>query len=212
MQRAEREFTALETRVAGLDAGEEGLDAEHEVAAATLRDVEERLTKTREEAQAADRQRGALAARREALELGLRRKDGAGALLAATERVSGLLGSVAALLSVHPGYEAAVAAALGSAADAVALDGGGAAVEVIALLKDEDLGRAGMLLGGAPPVTEPWPVLPPGARYVADVVECPAPLRAALVRLLDKVAVTSDLGAAAALVRDLPAVTAVTRA
>ena len=88
MERAERDFTALETRIAGLDAGEEGLDAEHEAAASALHDIEERLAKTREEAQAADRERGALTARREALELGLNRKDGAGALLAATEPVS----------------------------------------------------------------------------------------------------------------------------
>ena len=39
-----------------------------------------------------------LAARKDALELGLNRKDGAGALLAASDAVSGLLGSVAALL------------------------------------------------------------------------------------------------------------------
>ena len=89
---------------------------------AILDDLEERLAKTREEAQAADRERVALTARKEALELGLNRKDGAGALLAATDPVSGLLGSVAALLSVRTGYETAVAAALGSAADAVAVD------------------------------------------------------------------------------------------
>ena len=56
-----------------------------------------------------------LLARKDALEIGLARKDGAGALLAATDDVSGLLGSVAALLSVRSGYETAVAAALGSA-------------------------------------------------------------------------------------------------
>ena len=66
-----------------------------------------------------------------------------------TEPVSGLLGSVAALLNVRSGYEAAVAAALGSAADAVAVDRVESAVEALARLKDDDLGRAGMLLGGA---------------------------------------------------------------
>ncbi|MFT4011147.1 MAG: AAA family ATPase, partial [Nocardioidaceae bacterium] len=106
-RRATHDFTALETRVAGLDAGEEGLDAEHEGAASALADLEDRLGKTREEAQQAERERGALAARKEALELGLSRKDGAGALLAATEPVSGLLGSVAALLNVRHGYESA---------------------------------------------------------------------------------------------------------
>ena len=111
--RAQRDFTSLESRVAGLDAGEEGLDAEHEGAASALADLEDRLAKTREEAQAAERERTGLAARKEALEIGLNRKDGVGALLAASDSVSGLLGSVAALLSVRAGYETAVAAALG---------------------------------------------------------------------------------------------------
>ena len=53
---------ALETRVAGLDAGEEGLDAEHEAAEARLLDdIEDRLAKARDEAQQADRDRSALA-------------------------------------------------------------------------------------------------------------------------------------------------------
>ena len=55
---------------------------------------------------------------------------------------------MAALLSVRTGYEAAVAAALGSAADAVAVSDVDAAVGAIAHLKDDDLGRAGILLGG----------------------------------------------------------------
>ena len=126
--RAQHDFTSLETRVAGLDAGEEGLDAEHEAAAAGLSDLEDRLAKAREEAQRADRDRSTLTARKDALELGLSRKDGAGALLAASGDVSGLLGSVAALLTVRGGYEAAVASALGAAADAVVVDGAAAAV------------------------------------------------------------------------------------
>src|SRR6476469_2387833 len=144
--RAQHDFTSLETRVAGLDAGEEGLDTEHEAASSLLSDLEDRLAKTREELTAAERERSSLTARKEALELGLNRKDGAGALLAATDPVSGLLGSVAALLSVRTGYEAAVAAALGSAADAVAVRDVDAAIGAIGHLKDDDLGRAGILL------------------------------------------------------------------
>ncbi len=139
-ERAQRDFTALETRVAGLDAGEEGLDAEHEAAVAALDDIEDRLAKAREEALQADRDRSTLAARKDALEMGLNRKDGAGALLAASDQVSGLLGSVAALLTVRSGYEAAVASALGSAADAVAVTDADAAVAAIGRLKDDDLG------------------------------------------------------------------------
>jgi chromosome segregation protein len=210
-ERAQRDFTALETRVAGLDAGEQGLDAEHEAAAGLLADLEDRLAKTRDEAQAAERERGALAARKEALELGLNRKDGAGALLAATDTVSGVLGSVAALLSVRAGYETAVAGALGSAADAVAVEHVDAAVDAIAHLKADDLGRAGILLGGATVDESAWPGLPDGAVYATDVVEAPAELRPALSRLLFKVAVVDDMVAARALVADLPDVTAVSR-
>ena len=209
--RAQRDFTALETRVAGLDAGEEGLDAEHEGASSGLADLESRLAKTREEAQAAERERGALAARKEALELGLNRKDGAGALLAASESVSGLLGSVAALLSVRPGYEVAIAGALGSAADAVAVEHVDAAIGAITHLKSDDLGRAGILLGGGDVDDIGWPSLPAGADYARDVVECPESLRPALNRLLFKVAVVDELKAARSLVRELADVTAVTR-
>jgi len=210
--RATRDFTALETKVAGLDAGEEGLDAEHEAATAVLDDLEEGLTTTREEARQADRDRSSLAARKDALEMGLNRKDGAGALLAATDSVSGLMGSVAALLSVRTGYETAIASALGSAADAVAVSDAGTAVNAMAHLKSDDLGRAGMLLGGLVETDDrTWPGLPDHATYAVDAVECPETLRPALKRLLFKVAVVDDLAAAQGLVADLPDVTAVTR-
>jgi chromosome segregation protein len=209
--RAQHDFTALETRVAGLDAGEEGLDAEHEAALAVLDDLTERLAKTRQESAQADRDRSGLQARKEALELGLNRKDGVGALLAASESVSGLMGSVAAVLSVDPGYETAVAAALGSAADAVAVTGGDAAAAAIDHLKDGDLGRAGMLMSGAPDADRDWPGLPAHATYAIDVVGCPDGLTAAVARLLFKTAVVDDLAAARALVADMPDLTAVTR-
>ncbi len=213
-ERAQRDYTALESKVAGLDAGEEGLDAEHEVASALFDDIAARLEKARDEAQLADRERSSLAARKEALEMGLARRDGAGALLAATDQVSGLMGSVAALLSVRTGYETAVAAALGSAADAVAVTDPDAAVSAIGHLKTHDLGRAGLVLGGpglggAP--DDQWPGLPGHATYAVDVVDCPDELRGSLVRLLHKVAVVDDLPTARALVADLADVTAVTR-
>ena len=210
-ERAHHDFTALETRVAGLDAGEEGLDAEHEAAVAALEDIDERLAKTREEAQQADRDRSALGARKEALELGLSRKDGAGALLAASGTLSGLLGSVAALVSVRSGYESAIASALGAAADAVAVTNADAAVEAISHLKTDDLGRAGMLVGGGEVDRSGWPALPGGTSYAVDVVDCPADVRPALTRLLHKTVVVDDLSAARSLVADYPDLVAATR-
>ena len=209
--RAQLDFTSLETRVAGLDAGEEGLDAEHEAAVQALDAVEEQLAKARDEAQQADSDRSTLAARKDALEMGLNRKDGAGALLAASDDVSGMLGSVAALLTVKPGYEAAVASALGTAADAVAVTDAAAAVNAIDHLKGNDLGRAGLLLGGAADDGGDWPALPGEAAYAVDVIEAPAALQPALRRLLFKTAVVTDLSDARKLVLDLPDVVAVTR-
>ncbi|MDO5500859.1 MAG: AAA family ATPase, partial [Propionibacteriaceae bacterium] len=119
--RARREFTAQETRVAGLDAGEGNLDAEHENAEEQLARATDELARLRHEEQTANADRAATTARLEALRLGLERKDASAALLAATDRMSGLLGSVAALVDVEHGFETAVAAALGSAADAVAV-------------------------------------------------------------------------------------------
>jgi len=210
-ERAHHDFTALETKVAGLDAGEEGLDAEHEGAVAALEDLEDRLAKTREEAQQADRDRSALGARKEALELGLARKDGTGALLAASDTLSGLLGSVAALVNVRSGYEAAVASALGAAADAVAVTDADAAVAAISHLKADDLGRAGLLLGGGAVDRSDWPTLPGATSYAVDVVDCPTEVRPALTRLLRKTVVVDDLAAARSLIADYPDLVAVTR-
>ena len=104
-----------------------------------------------------------------------------------------------------------MAAALGSAADAVAVRDVDAAIGAIGHLKDDDLGRAGILLGGAQVDDSAWPGLPTGAAYAMDVVECPDHLRPALARLLFKVAVVDDLAAARSLVADTPDVIAVTR-
>ena len=115
-----------------------------------LDDLEERLAKIRDEVQQADRDRATLQGPQGRPRLGLNRKDGAGALLAASGRYSGMLGSVAALLTVRSGYEAAVAGALGNAADAVVVADADGPVGALGHLKDDELGRAGLLLGGAP--------------------------------------------------------------
>ncbi|HYJ74550.1 MAG TPA: AAA family ATPase, partial [Kineosporiaceae bacterium] len=134
-QRAGAARAELESLEAGDEPGDEDLDALHETAVAALADLDAELADAVAEERAAEQDRATWAARREALELGLKRKDGAGALLAAGDRLPGLLGSVAALLAVEPGYENAVAAALGLAADAVAVESAGTALDALRLLK-----------------------------------------------------------------------------
>ncbi|GHF14106.1 chromosome partition protein Smc [Amycolatopsis deserti] len=160
----------------------------------------------------AEREIASEKARVDALSMGLRRKDGAGELLGAGDRLPGLLGSVAALLSVETGYEVALAAALGPVADAVAVQGGDEAIAALKFLKDNDSGRAGVLLGGAPYTvdTSGWPSLPDGARWARDVVTAPEPLRPAVERALDRIAVVDTLEAARQLVAAHPEVSAVT--
>ncbi len=208
---AHHAFTVQENEIAGLNAGESGLDAELEAAESALGAIDDRLAQLGRDMHAAERRQAGLTARKEALELGLSRKDGAGALLAATDEISGLLGSVAALMSVRAGYETAVAAALGSAADAVAVDHLDNAVSAMEMLKSEDLGRAGMLLGSDDLDDTDWPGLPEFATYAIDVVDGPESLRGALRRLLFKVAVVDHLEHAKLLVAQASDVTAVTR-
>jgi chromosome segregation protein len=161
---------------------------------------------------AAEREIASEKARVDALSLGLKRKDGAGALLGATDRLPGLLGSVAALLTVEPGFEVALAAALGPVADAVAVRGGEDALAALRFLKETDSGRAGILLGAQEPTmdTSAWPTLPDGARWAHEVVTAPEALRTAVERALDRVAIVDTLDTARRLVAVSPEVGAVT--
>ncbi|GAB4084915.1 hypothetical protein GCM10028784_15450 [Myceligenerans cantabricum] len=211
-EEAGREFAALESEVSGVEEGEEGLDAAHEAAAQALelaKGVVERLS---EERSAAEKERTASGARVEALQLSLDRKDGAGTLLAADQ--PGVLGSVAALLGVEPGFEDAVAAALGPLADAVAVSGLDAAVDALRLLRDEDAGRASLVVGasGAGQPAHPDVTLPDGVRWAADVVHAAGPAEAGLRTILRDVVVVDDLARARAFVRDAPELVAATRA
>ncbi|WP_380285265.1 chromosome segregation protein SMC [Kitasatospora purpeofusca] len=213
LQRAEaarREYEELRARVEADTEDGERADTAHDDARERLAAVEQELTAAREAAGAAERERAALTARREALALGLRRKDGSGALLAAGDRLTGLLGPAAALLRIAPGHESAVAAALGAAADAVAVDSPRTAAEALRLLRKEDAGRAALLIADAPEPDGPAGELPPGARWAADLVDGPADLRAAVARRLAGVAVVDTLDQALGLVAAHPALSAVT--
>ncbi|MFJ7591138.1 AAA family ATPase [Streptomyces sp. NPDC097617] len=167
---AQEEYEVLAEEVGGLD--DPSADTDHEAARERLTAAEAALSAARDALSAAERSRAAVSARREALALGLRRKDGTGALLVARERLAGLLGPAAQRLSVTPGYEVAVAAALGSAADALAVASPAAAAEAIRHLRDADAGRATLLIApaasGTPPPGLPVQASSAGADAGAD--------------------------------------------
>ncbi|MFD7309867.1 chromosome segregation protein SMC [Promicromonospora sp. NPDC059942] len=212
MEESSGALSALETEVGGVEGDGEGLDVAHEAASEVLELAKAEVRHLQEQVTTAQRDRSSAAARVEALELSLDRKDGAGTLLAAHQ--PGVLGSVAALLGIEAGFEDAVAAALGPVADAVAVAGVDEAVDALRLLRDEDAGRASLVVGSdrtAPAVERPAVDLPAGARWATDVVQVAGPASAALRTILQDVVVVDDLARARALVRDQPVV-AVTRA
>ncbi|GAA4592052.1 chromosome segregation protein [Actinoplanes octamycinicus] len=184
---------------AELDARHDEAVAAHDRAAAVVRELSDAE-------RAAEKDAASLKAREEALALGLQRKDGAGALLAKTGQVPGLLGSLASMLTVRPGHEAALSAALGTLADSVALTGLDEAVEAVRTLKIADAGRASLVIaapagpGMRGSLDALRPSLPEGAVWAPDVIDCPEQIRPALNRALRDVALVADLAAAAALV------------
>ncbi|WP_327295012.1 chromosome segregation SMC family protein [Streptomyces sp. NBC_01197] len=160
---AQQEYEQLKAEVEGLDAGDLDLADRHSTAKSALAEAETALTVARETATAAERERAALTARHEALALGLRRKDGTGVLLGAEDRPAGLLGPVAELLTVAAGYEVPVAAALGVAADALAVRDTATAADAIRRLRKQDAGRATLLPGtAAAPARESGAAVLPG--------------------------------------------------
>ncbi|MEW1720889.1 AAA family ATPase [Streptomyces sp. NPDC093109] len=220
---ARAEYEQLRAEVAGLDADDEELAERYAAARRALAEAEAALTAARDATTAADRERAALAARHDALALGLRRKDGTGALLAAHDRLTGLLGPAAELLDVTPGYEIPVAAALGAAADALAVTTPSAAADALRLLRAEDAGRAALLVGGAQAAPAPagvpgqagetgeqardrtradvpGPAVPPGAGSVpppgdpAAPAPAPAPAAAAAAGLPGQAVASRDAG------------------
>ncbi|MER7520256.1 chromosome segregation protein SMC [Streptomyces sp. NPDC126499] len=210
--RAQEEYEQLKAEVDGLDAGDTELAERYEAARRELADAESALAAARDAAAAADRARAATRARHDALALGLRRKDGTGALLAAD--LTGLLGPAAELLTVVPGHELPLAAALGAAADALAVTGPTAAAEALRLLRKQDAGRASLLLAGVPdPAAEPPAALEVGgvtAVPAVRLVSGPDALLGAVRRLLKDVVVVGTLDEAVEVVRARPELTAVT--
>ncbi|MSV52229.1 MAG: AAA family ATPase, partial [Actinobacteria bacterium] len=198
---AQAEFQAIEVQVAGLDEGELGLDDEYEQAVGLLEQADAGVEELRTAESVHERERGALSARLEALGLGLSRKDAAAVLVSAGEQVPGVLGSLASLLHIEPGAQAAVAAALGDIADAVVVRGVDAAVSSLVLLKDQDAGRAALVIADLPgtglagatglPLESGASVA--GGRWLRETVRCDDEVGPMVDRLLSRCVLVREL-------------------
>ena len=193
------------------------LAAAHQQAAHALTELSERTVVLRTAERECVRELAALRARAETLAEGARRgADASAALLADPDRFAGVLGSFAARLRVADGYEVAIAAALGAAAEAIAVTSLDAAAEILSALRQSDAGSAALVIAhdpAAPPPAAPAaPVTAaPGVTPASDLVRAPAELAQATAELLHGVVVVEDLQQARRVVRDNPALKAVTR-
>ena len=151
------------------------------------KEIESRATvdKARDDLHNLEKRRDFLAARHAALGQILENPDGAGNLIEAELR--GIKGLLADQVKVQPGYEKAVAAALGSLANAVSATSWDAAIAAISHLHENDLGRAELVVSGSAPQTPTdWTS---DTKTLLSFVEGPPELDV----LLKNVAVTEDL-------------------
>jgi len=209
---AAAEHEALDELVSGRQEGRSDLAAARERAAARLKEASAAVSRLRKAEHTASGERAGLRARADALgEAVTRGADASAVLLAQPARFTGVLGPLAALLTVSDGAQEAITAALGAAAGAVAVDGLDAAAEILAALRGQDAGRAGLVIAnGSSPALADRPV-PAGTTAARDLVQAPPELAAAVAELLAGVVVADDLGTALRLLRDEPELRVVTR-
>ena len=202
---------------AGPEEDRSELAAEHELAAEMLAERAERTKVLRTAERESVRDLAGRRARAETLAEAARRgADASAAVLADPARFGGVVGSFAARLRVAEGYEVAIAAALGAAAEAVAVTGLDAAADILATLRRDDAGSTGLVIAQPTPATPAAPATPPvppgpGPIPANELVRAPDGLAEAAAELLCDVVVTADLEQARRFVRENPDLKAVTR-
>ena len=183
------EFVALEAEAATSTEGDGSLDVAYENAEAAVAALQAEIETVRDELHVLERERDALAARNSALSLAVDQKDGSTAIVEAG--VSGIRGLVAEHVKVQPGYEAAIAAALGTLANAVLADTHDAALAGLDHARASDAGRVEIVVAdaaAAPSLGQ----LPSGVIAARDLVTAPD----GITGILARVVVVEDLDAA----------------
>ena len=172
------------------DSGE--LSDAFEGAQAEVQRVEAEVERLRDELHQHERERDAQAARQGAFSLALDQKDGSSALLRA--QLAGIRGLLADHVRVQPGFEAAIAAALGSVADAVLAENRDAALAAIVQAEHDDFGRVDIIVADGDDIAEEACDLGSfaGIRWATSVIDGPEGVRG----LLAHTAIVDDLALA----------------
>ncbi len=204
---AQREYSTFEMEIASADSGELGLDSEFEVAKSTLEVAKKKVAELVESERAADRERNATESKLEAMQLTSQSRDGAAALIRDSRGVK-LLGSVASLIEVDSGWEAASAAALGALSNAVVVEDLNSAVTALTTLRNENLGQADVLVyesGNSNNAS-----IPSGLTSLLSHVRS-SRINELITSLLSSTVVADDARAAEQILRSHPELTVVTR-
>jgi chromosome segregation protein len=214
-ERARLEYSEVQDLAGNQSDDRTGLAADYEQAAAALKLATDRTSAARKAERQANSEAAALQARVQALQESLRRgADATAAVLASPDRFRGVLGAFGGQITVEDGYETAIAAGLGAAAEAVTVGGLDAAVSVLAEIRAADAGTVGLVIAASRADSHVNVArgtgLPSGARWALDLVTAPDELTAAVGALLADVIVVADLEQAAQVVRQDPALRAVT--
>ncbi|MEY4102529.1 MAG: hypothetical protein RIR88_663, partial [Actinomycetota bacterium] len=189
---AEAHLAEVEATSAATDSGQTGLNDAYESAQAAVTESESTIDRLRDELHTLERERDALQARTGALSMALDQKDGSSALVKA--KLSGIQGLVAEHIKVKAGYEAAIAAGLGSLSDAVLADDMDSAITALANVNRDDLGRVEIVVAAKPTsVAAKVPAID-GVVAAADVVTGPE----GVLALLANTVVADDLETARA--------------
>ncbi|MDR2974316.1 MAG: chromosome segregation protein SMC [Propionibacteriaceae bacterium] len=220
-QASERATQAVEAAATAFDEAsqrgivhevDQDLDAEVEARRADVVSARQALDSARDHAAQATQARAGLAARVETLRLTLGSQADGVAWLEAESDLVGLRGPVASLVTVQPGYEAAVAAGLGTAAEAVTVVDLRVGAQAMELLRAGDRGRADLVVAAAADLTDSNEATsPPGAVLARSLLSGDPAVVAALSHVLGGAVVAESVEQAQQWLEQCPELVVVTR-
>ena len=204
---ASREYSTLEMEIAGADAGEQGLDSLFEQAKRELDAAKKKHSDLIDLERSTERDKNSTEAKLEAIRITSSNRDGGAALVRDSRGIS-ILGSIASLIRIDAGWEAATASALGSLADAIVVRDLNSAVSALTTLRSENLGQADVLVhdGNSSQILS----IPQGLTPLLQHIHT-SEIDDLLTSLLATTVVANDARAAQEILRSHPQLTVVTR-
>jgi chromosome segregation protein len=207
VDQAKTAYSKFEMEIAGADAGELGLDSQFEIAKGALDEAKKKHADLIESERATDRERNAVESKLEAMRLTSQSRDGGAALIRDSQGLN-ILGSIASLIQVDSGWEAATAAALGTLSDAVVVRDLSSAVTALTTMRSQNMGQADVLVyeAGAQTSSSTPSHLTPLLAHVRS-----SEISELLAQLLSNIVVADNAPAAEAILRQYSTLTVVTR-